>query len=192
MSTPGVVGAEEREAERELGRLAVPWWTLLIAGIFWLVYAFFVLSFDYRTVLAIAIFAGILFVLLGLGSLGIAMLVPEHKWLPAILGLIGVAAGIACFVWPDITFRALAALFAWYLLFKGAADIIMSFLSRRDDDLWWLWLIVGIAQIVIAFWAIGYEGRTLALLAIWIGVIAVMRGITDIVLAFRLRGFQHS
>ena len=189
------VTAQASLAEQDIrtaARLAAPWWTVLVAGIFWLVYGFFVLSFDYRTVLAVAVFAGILFVLLGLGSLATAMLIPEHRWVPTILGILGIAAGIACFVWPDITFRALAAIFAWYLLLKGAFDIVWAFLTRHADDLWWLLLVVGIAQIAIAFWAIGYEGRTFALLAIWIGVIAVTRGITDIVLSFQLRSVQRA
>jgi uncharacterized membrane protein HdeD (DUF308 family) len=45
----------------------------------------------------------------------------------------------------------------------------------------------GVIQIVIGLWAIGYPGRSAALLVLWVGIGALMRGVTEIFFAFRLR-----
>ena len=37
------------------------------------------------------------------------------------------------------------------------------------------------------FWAAGYWGRSATLLIVWVGVIALTRGITEIIFAFKLR-----
>ena len=39
-------------------------------------------------------------------------------------------------------------------------------------------------------WALGYPGRSAWLLVLWVGITALMRGVTEIVLAFKLRGVR--
>jgi uncharacterized membrane protein HdeD (DUF308 family) len=93
---------------------------------------------------------------------------------------------VIAFIHPGNTFRALAAVMSFYLIVKGTADVILS-LAFRDVELWWLRLITGLIEVVIGFWAAGYWGRSVTLLLVWIGVIALTRGIGEIVLAFSLR-----
>ena len=81
----------------------------------------------------------------------------------------------------------LSLFIAWYLLFKGAADVFSSIAFRNDIPLWGLGLAVGIGEMLIGLWAVGYPGRSLALLLVWIGVGALLRGIGDIVLGFSSR-----
>jgi uncharacterized membrane protein HdeD (DUF308 family) len=79
------------------------------------------------------------------------------------------------------------------LLFYGIIDIVFSFMSRHLDDLWWLQLIVGILMVIIGVWAISPDNQTVAtwrgtvLLVFWVGIAALMRGISDIIIGFRLR-----
>ena len=48
-------------------------------------------------------------------------------------------------------------------------------------------MIVGIVEVLVGFWAIGYSGRSIALLVVWVGAAALARGITDLFLAFQLK-----
>jgi hypothetical protein len=50
---------------------------------------------------------------------------------------------------------------------------------------------VGIIEVFLGFWAAGSYGRSATLLIVFIGAIALTRGITDIVLAFHLRKLSH-
>ena len=44
----------------------------------------------------------------------------------------------------------------------------------------------------LGFWAAGYYGRSAVLLIAWVAAFALIRGVRDIVLAFRVREVQHA
>jgi uncharacterized membrane protein HdeD (DUF308 family) len=177
--------AEERALLREEAR---GWWIYLITGSIWLVFGWIVLSArsEITTVWAVAIYAGVLFFMFGMGELLAAFVVDSWRWLHAILGVVGIIAGIIAFAWPDQTFLTLAALMGWFLLIDGTMQLATAIARRHEYDLWWLLLILGVVEILIAFWAIGYPGRSILLLIIWVGATALAKGIGLIVAGFAL------
>jgi uncharacterized membrane protein HdeD (DUF308 family) len=60
-----------------------------------------------------------------------------------------------------------------------------------ESDAWWLQLVGGIIELALGFWAAGYWGRSAILLVAWVAAFALIRGVRDIVLAFRVREIQH-
>ena len=86
---------------------------------------------------------------------------------------------------------ALAAVFSFLLVFAGTFDIIQSISARHEISVWWLQLISGIIEVALGFWAAGYWGRSEILLVAWAAAFAVIRGVRDIVLGFRVRELQH-
>jgi uncharacterized membrane protein HdeD (DUF308 family) len=163
------------------------WWMFLLTGILWIIFGFIVLSFDdFETVWAVAVFFGIGFIVGGIMELAVASRVPGWKWLHILFGIIAIVAGILALIWPGQTFLVLAAIIGWYVLFSGIMDIITAFVTKDENDLWWLQLVLGIAQVLIGFWAVGYAGRSIALLVIWVGASALARGISDIFIGFGL------
>jgi uncharacterized membrane protein HdeD (DUF308 family) len=178
---------------RTLGRVLPPWWLLLITGIGWMLVAVIVLRFDYKTVSAIAILFGI--VALAAGILEIGVLILAQGWwklLHGVLAAIFIATGIVSFIHPGDTFVALAAVFSFFLVLAGTFDIIIAISIRREIEVWWLQLVGGIIELALGFWAAGYYGRSAVLLVAWVAAIALIRGIRDIVLAFRVREVQHA
>jgi uncharacterized membrane protein HdeD (DUF308 family) len=172
---------DPREATRR-------WWLFLLVGVLWIVFAWVVLSFDYNTVWAVAVFFGIGFIFGGVMELMVAAQTPGWRWLHIAFGIIAIIAGLAALLWPGQTFLVLAAIIGWYVLFAGIFDIVTAFAIKDDHDLWWLQLILGIAAVLIGFWAIGYTGRSIDLLVIWVGATALVRGISSIFLGFSLHG----
>ena len=171
----------------------LPWWLFLVTGIGWLIFAWIVLSFDFTTVWAVAVWAGCGIIAAGILQFGTgAMLDGVWRWLAYGLGVAGIVIGLMCLIWPSETFLVLATLIGWYLMFKGVFDFIMALATREGYELWWLTLIIGIAEILIGFWAIGYAGRSIALLVVWVGASALARGITDIFLSFQLKKMSES
>jgi uncharacterized membrane protein HdeD (DUF308 family) len=60
-------------------------------------------------------------------------------------------------------------------------------LSRALNPLWWLGLTVGILEILLAMWVSQqYYDTRIALILIWVGFMAIFRGVAEIVLAFEL------
>lgn len=169
-----------------------PWWLHLVIGIAWIFFAFLLLSFDMATVWGVAVFAGIALLSGGVFELMVASTVRSWRWVHILLGVAAIAAGIMALVWPGTTFLVLAAIIGWYLMFNGVLDIVVAFMARDEVDLWWLTLLVGIAQVLIGFWAVGYAERSIVLLVVWVAAAALGRGLSSIFLAFGLHGVGRS
>jgi uncharacterized membrane protein HdeD (DUF308 family) len=169
------------------------WGWFLAAGIAWIVFAFLLLSFNYRTVWAIAVFFGIGFIVGGIMEFAVAAVAPGWKWLYVLIGIVSIVAGVIALMWPGETFLVLSAIVGWLLLFYGIIDIVFAFSTRHLESLWWMQLISGTIMVLLGFWAISPDNATVAtyrgavLLVVWIGVAALFRGISDIIVGFRLR-----
>ncbi len=163
------------------------WLLLLVPAIAWLIFAFVVLSFSHRTVSAVAILAGALFLALGIFDLIVAVIDPSWRIWHAILGVVAIGAGITAFVYPNSTFHVIAVLLAWYLFFKGTFDIVRSLAFRHQMDLWGLGLLGGAFELGIGLWALAYPGHAYVVLTLWVALIAIGRSISCFVLAFAMR-----
>jgi len=161
------------------------WWMLLVSGAAWIVLSLAILEFNVTSVWSIAILTGIVLCLAAGTEFMAAYIEPSWKWAHALLGVAFLAGGIIAFAWPESTFVVLSRLIAWYLLFLGTFEIIES-LSVRGT-LWGLRFAAGIATIAIAFWAARSLDRSAAILVLWVGIGALMRGISQIFLAFEVR-----
>jgi uncharacterized membrane protein HdeD (DUF308 family) len=178
---------------RMLARTLPPWWLFLITGIGWMLVSLILLRFDYTSVSAISLLFGFVAIAAGVLEVGV-MFLAEGWWklLNGVLAVVFIAAGIVAFIHPGDTFRALAAVFSFFLVFAGTFDIISSIAARREIEVWWLQLIGGIIELALGFWAAGYYGRSAILLVAWVAAFAIIRGVRDIVLAFRVRELQHA
>ena len=163
------------------------WWIGLISGSIWIVFALVVFRFDYTTVSAISILLGCV-CLAGALFEAIAAFATHGWWRVVNIGLAIAFAiiGVVAFVHPGDTFEALASIFAFYLLLRGTFDIVVA-IVLRGAELWWIGLISGTVQILLAFWAAGDFGHKAFLLVVWVGASALAHGIVQIVTAFRLR-----
>lgn len=187
-----MVSKAKGDAERTLGRTLPPWWLLLITGIGWILVGLIVLRFDYTSVSAISILFGCVAIAAGVLEIGMVFIAAGWwKLFYAVLAVVFIVAGIVAFIHPGNTFEALAAVFSFFLIFAGTWDIIVSISTRHEIEVWWLQLIGGIIELALGFWAAGYYGRSAVLLIAWVAAFTLIRGVRDIVLAFRVREVQH-
>jgi uncharacterized membrane protein HdeD (DUF308 family) len=178
---------------REAGERATRWWWLfLVTGFIWLLVSIIVLRFDYTTVTAVAVLFGVVALFAGVNEL-FAIAASRGWWsvLHGLLGVLFVVVGIIAFIHPGDTFRALAAVISFFFIFKGFFDIIVSIATKDEIGVWWLQLVAGIIEVLIGFWAAGYYGRSVVLLVAWVGIAALIRGVTEIILAFKLRNLHQ-
>jgi uncharacterized membrane protein HdeD (DUF308 family) len=179
------LSASERQTFADAGRV---WWLFLVTGTLWLLFSIIVFRFDYTTVSAISILFG--FFMLGATLMEIVAVASTDGWrrlLHAALALAFLVIAILSFVHPGNTFTALAAVMSFYFVFKGTFDIIVAVATRPENELWWLGLMIGIAEVLLGFWAAGDFGNKVILLVIWVGAAALTRGISEIMFAFTLR-----
>jgi uncharacterized membrane protein HdeD (DUF308 family) len=167
---------------------ARPWWIFLITGSLWLVFALIVFRFNIHSVTGIGIAVGAVCITAGFNEF-IAVGVSRGGWkvVRAVLGVLFALVGIVALAYPHRTFAEVAAIFSFFLLIKGGFDMFTSLMLRREMDVWWVPFLVGVVEILLAFWAAGNFGREAVLLVVWVGAAALARGVTELVLAFRLR-----
>src|SRR5215471_7800828 len=164
---------------------------LLVSGIAWLVFALIVFQGSYTTVYAVSILFGIVAIMAGVAEfVGLGLWTTGWKWVHGILGVLFLIAGIWALVHPHNAFATLAALMGLFLLVKGIYDIMVSFITKQQFEMWWLQLVLGILEVFLAFWVSGSFRRWLILLVAYVGIIALSRGLTDIFVAFKLRGLD--
>ena len=180
-------GAVFRDAIR---RLASSWWLFLILGVLWMLFGVFVLSYNVGSLLALAVFAGVTFVMTGITQVLAAGRVDSWKWLYLIGGVLSILAGIMAFIWPGSTLLVLSVILAWFLVFKGIVDIVGA-LTAHGRPYWWLGLILGILELLLGIWAAGYPGRSLFVFVNLVGIYAIFYGFTELFAAFELRGLDH-
>jgi len=163
------------------------WWILLITGSLWSIFALIVFRFDYTTVSALSILLGTVCICAALFE-AFAAAVARGWWRVAhlVLALAFAVIGILAYAHPENTFKILATIFAFFLLIRGTFEIIVSFLVR-PADLWWVGLVSGVVQVLLAFWAAGDFGHKAFLLVVWVGASALVHGIVQLVTAFRIR-----
>ena len=169
------------------------WWVALLVGIAWLVIAWIVLRADIRSLTTVGILLGALFIAAGASEIAAGSVMGGGwKVLHYIIAAIFLLGGIWAFIRPVNTFFALVSVLGLVLLLQGTFEIIQGVSSRGENPLWWLGLVAGILLILLAFWVSGsdrvfnLQARTYLVL-FWVGLMAIIRGITTIVLAFTIR-----
>jgi uncharacterized membrane protein HdeD (DUF308 family) len=179
--------------EREvLEEAADRWWIFLVTGIAWLVFALLVFQWDYTTVYAISILFGVVALVAAMNEfMAITYSTTGWKWVHGLLGVLFVLVGIWALWNPYDTFQTLAALVGAFLLIKGIFDVSVAFMTKDEFELWWLQLVVGLIELLLAFWVAGNFREKAILLVVYVGIIALSRGITELFVAFKLKGLRR-
>lgn len=179
-----VAGEEVAEGVAQIGK---SWWLWLVTGILWILISVVVLSFDPTSATTIAYLFGFVLLFAGAAEFVAIGFVSGWKWLHGLLGVLFVIAGVMALMEPFQTFGVLALLVGWFLLFKGIFDITLSIAGHKEIPMWGLQLSIGIIEVLLGLWAIGYPGRSAWLLILWVGLGALVRGFADFITAFRIR-----
>jgi uncharacterized membrane protein HdeD (DUF308 family) len=108
-------------------------------------------------------------------------------WPLLLIGILGIAAGIATFVWPGMTALALLMFIAFWALFIGIFQIVAAIRLRKEIENEWLLGLSGLLSVIFGVFMIASPGAG-AIAVVWlIGSYSVLFGIMLIALAFRLR-----
>jgi uncharacterized membrane protein HdeD (DUF308 family) len=109
-----------------------------------------------------------------------------HLWKSTLLsGVLAVILGVLMLVWPGKTLLVAGILFGAYLLVSGIAQVFFAFTLHVSAGGRILLFISGAASLILAVLAFRHfgEGYAVLLLAIWIGVGFIFRGVATAVSA---------
>jgi len=174
-------------------QIARYWWVELLLGVLWAVIAVVVLKFNHASVITVGVLTGIMFLVFAAEEFALATLDSGARWMWALFGVLMTAAGIVALIHPRNTFAAFADILGFVFLLIGIMWMVQAFTERVFNSLWWLGLISGILMVVLAFVVSGelFVERAVTLL-IFVGVWAMVKGITDIIRAFQIRQLASS
>jgi uncharacterized membrane protein HdeD (DUF308 family) len=174
-----------------LAQLARNWWVFVLRGVVAILFGILAFVRPGITLEALvllfafwALFDGILSLI---GSVAAAQ--AHEPWWPLVLiGLLGIAAGILTLRYPGVTALALLLVIAFWSIFRGIIEIVAA-VRLRDliPGEWWL-ILGGIASIAFGVLLVRYPESGLLAVVWLIGLYAVIFGITQIMLGFRLKG----
>src|SRR5213078_192286 len=111
----------------------------------------------------------------------------RHWWVPVIRGIAAIVFGIIAFAYPGLTVATLVLFFGAWVLIDGVFRVVGAIGGRASDPEWGFHLIIGIIGIIIAFLTFHAPAITALALVIYIAAWALMIGVTEIVVAIRLR-----
>lgn len=179
---------DDQSAEEAAAQL---WWVPILTGSLWILFSLLMFRFNYTSVTAVSILFGAVCIA---GALEELISIPSsHGWWRAgriALAVLFVVIGVVAFVHPGNTFNALAAVFAFFLLLRGLFTIVAA-VTRLFEPMWF-GLLAGVVEIGLAFWAAGNFGHKTVLLLVWVGLSALIHGVVQIILAFRLRSLRNA
>jgi uncharacterized membrane protein HdeD (DUF308 family) len=112
---------------------------------------------------------------------------PISRGHAAFRGVLAVAIGIACFVWPGITIGVAVALFAVYC-FVDAISLLVRLLSVDTASQRVVMILLGLLDVAAGIVAISYPGITAGGLVIVIGIWAIVSGGMELAAAWSLGG----
>jgi uncharacterized membrane protein HdeD (DUF308 family) len=173
-----------------LGLVTRDWWVFAIRGI--AAITFGILAFIWpETTLTVLVFLFGAYVLVDGASLLIALasgdaLARRHAWAVGIIGVLGIVAGVATFVWPDLTALSLLYLVAFWAITTGTFQVIAAIALRRElDNEFWM-AIGGVASVVFGILLVVSPGDGLVSLVWLVGLWSVVFGVSSLALAYRL------
>ncbi len=106
-------------------------------------------------------------------------------------GVITAALGALILAWPGKSLIIASALFGAYLLVSGIAQVAMALALHVSGGARFLMFLSGAASVVLAILAFRHfgEGYALLLLAIWIGIGFIFRGVATTAAAISDHGY---
>jgi uncharacterized membrane protein HdeD (DUF308 family) len=107
-------------------------------------------------------------------------------WKSALVsGILSLIVGAVILAWPGISILAAAVAFGVYLLITGAAQVVFAFSLHVSAGSRILLFISGAASLILAVLAFRHfgQGYAVLLLAIWIGIGFIFRGVATTVSA---------
>lgn len=165
------------------------WWLFALYGLLAIAFGLFTLFRPHSSALALVIGFG----LLALGDGVVSLLsvfrkeVAMPNWLLLLYALASIGFGLLAVFNPQLVSGALVILLALWLIVAGVARIVFAVQMRRLVGGNWLLVLSGVLALLLGILFIARPDLGLATLAVWIAIGALLYGVLQLALAWRLR-----
>jgi uncharacterized membrane protein HdeD (DUF308 family) len=172
-----------------LHALAKNWWMLLLRGIAAIIFGALALAWPGMTLVTLILFYGAYVMVDGVLAIGAAItggtLMP--RWWLAVVGLLGIAAGLLTFLMPGVTALVLLFFIAGWAIATGVFQIVGAIKLRKEIDNEWLLILGGVVSVLFGGALFAAPGAGALALITVIGIYAIFAGVLLVALSFRLK-----
>ena len=173
-----------------LHNLAKNWWALALRGVAAIVFGILAFAWPGITILSLVMLYGAYALVDGVFSIFAAIGggTPAPRWWLAVVGILGVLAGLIAFANPVLVGLYLLWFIGAWAIVSGVMEIIGAIRLRKEIDNEWMLILHGVISVLFGIMLFAWP-VTSALALIWvIGAYAIAAGVIMIALAFRLKG----
>lgn len=169
----------------DLTQIAKEWWMFAILGAVSIVAGILAIVYPDITLLAVGLIFGIYLLMAGVFELVNTFVGdPESRALSAIIGVVGLIAGLICLRRPGESLVALVIVLSIYLIVVGVAGLVRAIGSAEHRG----WAIVGaLADLVLGILIMALLKVSLVTLAVLFGISLIFRGAVALIGAWQLR-----
>ena len=173
-----------------IGTMVRSWWLFGIRGVAAIVFGILAFVWPGTTLAVLVLLFGAYALVDGI-SLLIALargdaLARQHAWAVAVMGVLGIGAGIVTFFWPALTALTLLYIVAFWSIAVGVFQIAAAIELRKEMEGEFWFGLGGLASVVFGALLIAFPGSGLISLTWLVGLWAIAFGVTSIGLSYRL------
>jgi uncharacterized membrane protein HdeD (DUF308 family) len=177
-----------------LTQLSRDWWHFAVRGVLAIVFGIMTLIWPGLTMTALVLLFGAFALVDGIFTMftGLESRKYFKQWWTLLLeGLTGIVIAALTFVWPNVTALVLLYFIAVWAIFTGIFEIMAAIELRNVIVGESAMILYGLLSIVLGVLLFAFPQAGAVSLAWAIGFYAIVAGIMEIVVAFRLRGLGH-
>jgi uncharacterized membrane protein HdeD (DUF308 family) len=167
------------------------WWMIALRGLLAVVFGLLTIAWPGITVLALVLLWGVYTLVDGVTAVIMGVTnrsaPTDHRVIHGLLGLLGIAAGLITFLWPQITAVALLVIIAAWALVAGALQIAAAIRLRKQISNEWFLGLSGAVCVVLGVLLIVQPAEGAIGLVIAIATFAIVWGVSLILFGLRLR-----
>jgi uncharacterized membrane protein HdeD (DUF308 family) len=167
------------------------WHLVVLRGVVAIAFGIVAIAWPEITVLALALLWGAYLLMDGIASIAMSMGRGTDRMYLVLLGVLGIAAGVVSFVWPQITVVVLLVLIAVWAIVAGALQIAAAIRLRKLISNEWFLAISGAVTLILGLLLIVQPAEGAIALLIAIATFAIAWGVVLVVLGLRLRQLRE-
>lgn len=169
--------------------LSRSWWVYLVRGICAILFGVLALIWPAITILALVVVFGAYAIVDGVFALfggGRGDGSGSRGWM-IFYGVVSILFGVTVFIWPRITALVLLFFIAGWAVVTGVLEIVAGIRVRKTVANEWMFIVSGVLSVIFGILLFIWPGAG-ALAVIWlIGVMAILYGISLVLLSFRVK-----
>ncbi len=177
-----------------LHELAKNWWLILLRGICAIIFGVLTFAWPGVTLVTLVLLYGAFALADGIFALGAAIAgrTPEPRWWLALVGILGILAGVVTLFWPGMTAIVLLIFIAAWAIASGVMQIVGAIRLRKEIDDEWLLIASGVLSVLFGLVLLARPGLGALSMIFVIGAFAIVYGILEVMFSLRLRRHVHA